>query len=117
MEILNNEGYPTEEFLDFVRTFRPNGIITMNDFVEGYLKAAWWPDGTWGFTYKRKIKDRRTLRLSTGGWSGNEEIIAAIKENFPLSLFYMRMVQWRVGGGYTFKVLVAEAKNTTNKTQ
>jgi len=110
MEILNNEGYPTEEFLDFVRTFKPSKEITMNNFVEDYLKAAWWPDGIRGFSYKRRVKDRRTLRLSTGGWSGNEEIIAAIKENFPLSLFYLCMVQWRVGGHYTFKVLVSEAK-------
>jgi hypothetical protein len=44
----------------------------------------------------------RILQISTGGWSGHEDIMQALKENWLFFPLYWRTS--RVGGHYTFRI-------------
>jgi hypothetical protein len=91
--------YPTENELEQVRSllrddFSPKSLI---DFLE-FLRSIWW-NAEWGFRLsgKKVLK----LHLSTGGWSGNEDIIEALMENF---IFWsIGWVSARRGGHYEFR--------------
>ena len=101
--VLDDEGYPTQEFLDFVRAYVPDETLSIMNLVETVLRDAWW-SSDWGFKLHRKYKGKRKLELHTGGWSGNEETIAAIKSNLWFTHFKMRYVMWRTGGHYYFEI-------------
>ena len=66
-----------------------------------YVMSLWhWPE------YARKeVSDNGDIRyyLDTGGWSGNEEIIAAIQSNHMWWLMYW--YQSTRGGHYEFRKL------------
>ena len=86
--MLDGVGYPTEETLNKIRNW------PVNDFkgLAMLLIELW--------QYQDYIYfDNDVLHVSTGGWSGHEEIIDAIpniwKMNFETS--------WRTGGHYTFQ--------------
>lgn len=87
--------YPSEEFLAWVRSYDvlkegPCKLIqAIKDEWQWRDLIRWYP----------KI---RTLKISTGGWSGHEDIISALQEN---SLFFA-MYWWATlrGGHYTFKI-------------
>jgi len=87
--------YPSDEFLQSVRTYDviKNGPCNL---IRS-LKDEWrWPD------YIRWHPKTRTLKISTGGWSGHEDIMQALAEN---RMFFM--MYWRaslVGGHYTFRI-------------
>jgi hypothetical protein len=71
----------------------------VNEPVErllNHIADIWnWPD--WGFKF-----DGENLELHTGGWSGNEQIIRALKLN---SLFFPLFWQMHERGGhYYFKI-------------
>lgn len=100
---LDNEGYPTDEFLKFIRDYT-HETMPILDFIE--IISHHWYFGDWGFKLSRKYNGIRKLELHTGGWSGNESIIEAIKGNFWLTHFQMRYVQWRTGGHYYFEIRV-----------
>jgi hypothetical protein len=96
MTTLDNDGYPTDEFLEYVKKFEPENIW---EFIET-LRSGWWMDD-WGFILHRKYKGYRKLELHTGGWSGNEDTINALHESFFFN-FYWRKTY--VGGHYYFKI-------------
>lgn len=101
MTTLDNEGYPTDEFLEFIRNYEPNQMPIM-DFVN-ILAEGWYFDN-WGFKLKRKYRGIRKLELHTGGWSGNEDTICAITSNIYLTHFKMRYVKWYTGGHHYFEI-------------
>jgi len=73
---VNNDEYPTEKELEIVKEWDilKNGVGGLLEHIE----SIWWcPD--WGF----KLSGKRVFRLElhTGGWSGNEDIIEALKSN------------------------------------
>lgn len=88
--------YPSDEFLDYVRTYNTfrNGPC---ELIERIWDEWHYPD------YIRWYPKTKTLKISTGGWSGHEEIISALQENFAFWSLY-----WRAtlrGGHYTFKIV------------
>lgn len=90
-----SDGYPTEAELEKIEKW---DIFTESvwDLLE-HVRSCWWmPD--WGFRWnKRKTR----LYLSTGGWSGNEEIIDTLES----TIFYgVCWVQARRGGHYTLEI-------------
>jgi hypothetical protein len=102
-QLLDSEGYPTDEWLEFLRQYTPDDSLPIMDFVQNVLIDGWWMPA-WGFKLKRKYKGVRKLELHTGGWSGNEEIINVLVRNFYLTQFAMKYVKWTTGGHYYFKI-------------
>lgn len=98
----DQDGYPMDGELKKVKEWDaigdPWGLI---DFLE----SIWhWPD--WVITKKRGLTQVRRkpcirLYISTGGWSGNEEIISTLQSNFFWHLFW---VSSRRGGHYEFEI-------------
>ncbi len=103
MEYLDNEGYPTDEYLKFIKdyTFDTMPIMDMVNII-----CENWYFGDWGCSLSRKYRGIRKLELHTGGWSGNEEIIDAIRSNIYLTHFKMQYVKWYTGGHYYFEIKV-----------
>ncbi|MDP2727320.1 MAG: hypothetical protein Q8P59_07225 [Dehalococcoidia bacterium] len=66
-------------------------------FLE-YIRALWTYDDRFVLEGKRVLK----LYLSTGGWSGNESLIEAMRRNF---IFWgMSWVKSERGGHYWFEI-------------
>jgi len=101
--LLDINGYPTEEWLQFIRSYQPDESLPLIKFVSEILPKGWCT-GEWGFVLRRKYKGIRKLELHTGGWGGNELVISAIKSNKHLTHFKMRLVMWKAGGHYYFEL-------------
>ena len=91
--------YPTDEELQKIREW-PISDADRTDIrsLLEYVKTVgnYWPDG-----YGWKQDGNRYL-IATGGWSGNEEIIAALQENM---MFWLMCWQCsRRGGHYEFEI-------------
>jgi len=89
--------YPREDELITIGTWNvtEKPVRELLNFVEGLWK---WPD--WGF----KLTGKNVLRLElhTGGWSGNEELIGALKQNYLFwSMCWLKSTR---GGHYWFKI-------------
>lgn len=83
--------YPTEEQLNEVESF---DLIKgdVNDLLSLVGNLWHWPD--WGFK-----RDENHLELHTGGWSGNEEIIYALRSNV---IFWHKYWQATFAGGHHY---------------
>lgn len=86
------DGYPDERDLERIREWPWADFPGLMEFV----RSIWWmPE--WGWR-----KHGAQYSISTGGWSGNESIIAALADN---RLFWMTCWESsRRGGHYTFTV-------------
>lgn len=99
-------GYPLEEELDRIKKWNQFGYEGYTEFFK-FLRTIWWA-ADWGFSDPEQETDCGetfdVYRISTGGWSGNEEIISTMRENFILwsQTWYLH----RTGGHYTFRVRV-----------
>lgn len=98
----DDNGYPTDEELHEIEHW------PAEDFRGWFniIKAAWWaPD--WGWTETpwgddvKFIDGDVRVHLSTGGWSGNESIISAMRKNQVC--WSMTWESTRRGGHYTFE--------------
>lgn len=101
--LLDDEGYPSDDYLKFIRDFKENTMPIM-DFIQMICEN--WNHGSMGYHLSRKYKGKYKFELHTLGWSGNEEIIREITNNIYLTHFYMKYYQWRTGGHYYFEVPV-----------
>ena len=88
--------YPDDKELDKIKNWQGESLELME-----YIKPMWkyFDCGYW-------IENKKTpiyhYELSTGGWSGNEDIIGAMMEN---TLFWIKnWYQSRRGGHYIFKI-------------
>ena len=88
----DEDGYPLEEELQELREWNPadlHGCMVR-------VRELWWmPD--WGF---QRQEDGRVYYLSTGGWSGNESIIVALRDN--RMWWVLNWEASRRGGHFTF---------------
>jgi len=102
----DNDGYPTVEELNKIKNCK---VITVKDFeiLFTYIQSIWhWDD----YAIKHDISH---YELHTGGWSGNESIIAAMKDNAVLWSFACDIE--RRGGHYYFSMSPSrEAQNIFN---
>jgi hypothetical protein len=104
------DPYPTEAALTRIRDWKIEtleGGWALADFVE----SLWWPNyGTnpkqppGGWRGWHRTGDHG-LSISTGGWSGNEELVGAMQANTMFWTLYAE--SWRVGGHYTFDMRVS----------
>ena len=97
--LLDNDGYPTDEYLEWIRNYTCDQMPIMD-----FINRLEWHFYDWGFILRNKYKGIRKLELHTGGWSGNEEIITAITGNIHLTHFKMRYSKWMAGGHYYFEI-------------
>lgn len=67
-------GYPTDRTLATIREWEAGDCAGLLNFV---ISAWRYPD----YVSRSKDEDGDMLHLSTGGWSGNEDLIAAMEEN------------------------------------
>jgi hypothetical protein len=89
--MFDDNGYPSEESLELIKNW------PSSDF-EGLMVFVY---TLWNYNKYWKQKGN-TYRISTCGWSGNEDIICALMDN---RIFWM--LCWessKRGGHYVFKV-------------
>ena len=107
-ELFGEEGYPTSEALDYVKNWAiifgtGNTNTKQGEFfgkgkyeeLISYIKDLWWY-GDDGVVYEDGL-----LELHTMGWSGNEEIIAELKDT---DLWLTKFQAKSAGGHYFFKI-------------
>ena len=95
----DKNGYPTDKTLEEIANYKAKGYGQYNELME-YIKDCWWHPEM--MKKKEKLATSDIWHISTGGWSGNEDIIEAMKKNF---WFWMACwVQSRRGGHYIFEV-------------
>ena len=91
--LLDEDGYPTDQALDKVTKWCYTDYIGLMQFIKPMWHFA-------DFGYWHETVDE--YHISTAGWSGNEDIIAAMKKN--MVFWSTCWVQSRRGGHYIFKV-------------
>lgn len=99
------DGYPTEETLMAIRAWPKDWQALLE-----YVQEAWQYDDR--ITYSESTEEFHPgffWYLSTGGWSGNEDIISALQAN---TLFWVSC-WWssRRGGHFEFIVPGAHSKS------
>jgi hypothetical protein len=101
--LLDEDGYPTAEALDIVQLWSYNDPTGWFEFIKQL-----WNMVEWGWEENEGIHefftDKKVYRyyISTGGWSGNEDVIRAMMKNTMLWSF--NWVSSRRGGHYVFEV-------------
>jgi hypothetical protein len=92
---LDDDGYPTEETLQQIR----EAPAMTREQQEALLSAV---HGAWMYANGYWEVDGDTYRISTAGWSGNEDIVDALSKNHPF--WVLCWESSRRGGHYTFVV-------------
>ena len=91
---LDDDGYPTEETLAEIREWKAGDGWGL---LEAVADIWFWP------TYADINRQSKKAELSTGGWSGNEDVISAMQDNISWwTLHWYSIVR---GGHYTFRPL------------
>jgi hypothetical protein len=93
-EALDEDGYPTEETLNKIKTWNWKNPEDLFKFIQ----IIWMHP-----TYFRVDLEKQEYRISTAGWSGNESIMSALQQNKMIHA--MCWVQSRRGGHYIYKIL------------
>lgn len=92
---IDADGYPTQALLDELQAWDPLGDL---DEQMRFLASVWWEG-------EGSVRQRRpgSWVLSTCGWSGNEDIIRALRAN---SMWWaMNWYSSRRGGHFRFKAV------------
>lgn len=89
------EGYPDDQEIETIAQWNGGWHELMN-----YVRDRW-EFCNWGWV-QENLDSIVMYRLSTGGWSGNESLIAAMRDNW---MFWS--LCWRSsnrGGAHTFEI-------------
>lgn len=96
--------YPDAADLERIRSWEPEDPRDWFAYIQSVGK--YWPDQGWGWSEEETTDDWdkpvRRYRISTGGWSGNEEIIGAMSANFIM--WHRSWESTRRGGHYVFDI-------------
>ncbi len=94
---MDDDGYPTEEELAKIRAWPWQDSAGLMSFI----KSIWYL-ADWGWREEPgEKKGKIHYAISTAGWSGNEDLIAAMMENQMFWTF--NWVSSRRGGHYEFE--------------
>jgi hypothetical protein len=105
-ELHDEDGYPTPEALDYIKNWGVTygqldtkfgskfGNRLYNELVE-YIRDLWWFSQD-GIEYQDGL-----LEIHTLGWSGNEDIVAELKNT---DLWMFKFKAQTAGGHYYFKI-------------
>ena len=107
--MIDADGYPTEEALKKITEwddYSDEGYVKWIDLI----KSVWmWPEfftvGESDNVMVRELNDilkrgPNVLKFSTGGWSGNESVVAAMRGNI---LWSFNFQSHRTGGHYELR--------------
>lgn len=96
----DENGYPSEETLDTVRLwdYKNHGLSELMEFIG---KA-------WNCKFGSWRKHEHVIIASTGGWSGNEDLIDALHDTVYGKVAWSWM-QEEKGGHFTFEPRLATA--------
>ena len=117
-KFLDDDGYPTEEFLKEVREWK---FETNEDLLKWFQfihpiwynnEPPWWEERVQPHDIFPDRYDVRCFDISTSGWSGNEEIIRAMQANEWC--WHFAWVQSRRGGHYIFEVKIPKMSEVEN---
>jgi hypothetical protein len=103
-EYLDDDGYPTEAALERIKAWPAESHTEHLKLME-FVKSIWWA-ADWGWS--ERVVDRATsfesvvFAVSTGGWSGNEDIMGALQDN--RLFWFFCWLSSRRGGHYEFTV-------------
>jgi len=90
---MDADGYPTEKELQAIREWSWRDFAGLMEYLRerwAYAECGYW------------YQDGNTYRLSTAGWSGNEDMIRALQEN---RIFWsLCWLSSRRGGHYEFEI-------------
>lgn len=95
-DLLDADGYPTEDTLDRVAAWPAVHAAELFAFLKPI-----WAHGAAGYWREEKTKSFHFYYLSTAGWSGNEDLIRALSANPMWGIFWEESKR---GGHHTFKV-------------
>lgn len=100
---MDEDGYPTELACERIKAWHWSDKSGWLKYIESlWHLASWgWSEGDEPHDYKDGVTVRR-FHISTAGWSGNETLIQAMKEN--TMLWHLTWVQSRRGGHYIFEI-------------
>lgn len=93
-ELFDEDGYPTEWALHRVAQSPWTDVPAAFEFIQSLWKFA-----NMGYFERIDVSEGVRYRLSTAGWSGNEGIIEAMKQNH---LLWSTWQSTQVGGHYEF---------------
>lgn len=110
-------GYPTEETKLAIKEWE---FQDASGWLQ-YVREAW--DYRYGEIWEENCLTKmttgwevcRALKMATGGWSGNEEIVSAMQENF--ALWGLLWESSHRGGLEVFKVSNAAANRRGDETR
>lgn len=99
---LDDDGYPTEESLSQVKNLKASEVenFLLNVLPEFDLPYLVVEKNTAHSKYNSS-KTTTQICVHTQGWSGNEDLIAAMEANAFMSL---RLAKWERGGHWTYEV-------------
>ena len=102
-ELLDEDGYPTDDALEIVRLWHWNDPRGWFDFIKSiwYFSSWGWHEGEADHEYKKGEKVYR-YNISTAGWSGNESIIDIMQSTEMM--WHLNWVSSRRGGHYVFEL-------------
>lgn len=98
-DLLDEDGYPSNKTLYKIETWdfsNTQEIIKLFEFIKSIWRYSLWQE------YKDEKENVMLYKISTAGWSGNEDIIMSMNNNFKLWL-----IVWyssKRGGHHKFKV-------------
>lgn len=101
-DMLDEDGYPTDAALDVIKLWHLTDARGWFKFIENlWMQRDWsWKEKDEPHDYKDKIVHR--YYVSTGGWSGNEDLIRAMQKNHMMWNF--NWLESRRGGHYIFEL-------------
>lgn len=117
-KFLDDDGYPTEEFLKEVREWKfetNEDLLKWFEFIRPVWynnDPPWWEESIQPHDIFPDRYDVRRFNISTSGWSGNEDIIRAMQANEWC--WHFTWVQSRRGGHYIFEVKIPKTSEIEN---
>ena len=94
---VDDDGYPTNDMFNVIEDWHYEDFQGLMEFIKPY-----WQYSSSGYWVENKTKHVTEYHLSTAGWSGNESIIEALRNN--MMFWTLCWVQSRRGGHYIFEV-------------
>jgi len=97
---MDKDGYPEDHELEKIKNW--NTLIDGYDSLMEYVRKRWKYSDCGYFSI-----DNGKYDISTGGWSGNEDIIIALQQNYMFWMFCWE--ESKRGGHYKFELPTKKA--------